>query len=126
MKIAFVSDDHSNISAHFGRALYYEIFTLEDGQVTAHETINRAEMIAPRPGMLTVDSGHEQHNHDHNAMIAPIEDCQVLVAGGMGQGAHISLQESDIQPILTDIKDIQLALAAFLAGTIANIPARLH
>jgi predicted Fe-Mo cluster-binding NifX family protein len=126
MKIAFVSDDHNSISAHFGRALYYEIYTLEDGQVTGHETINRSETLAARPGTLTAAGDNNHHNHDHNAMIAPIEDCQVLVAGGMGQGAHISMQESDIQPILTDLKDIQLALSAFQAGTITNIPTRLH
>jgi len=40
-------------------------------------------------------------------MIAPIADSQVLLARGMGMGAHVSLREHGIQPIITDIPDIQ-------------------
>ena len=32
MKIAVVTDDHQTISAHFGRAMYYEVFTVVDGK----------------------------------------------------------------------------------------------
>jgi predicted Fe-Mo cluster-binding NifX family protein len=126
MKIALVTDDHQTISAHFGRAQFYEIFTLEAGQVTNRETIARSF-----PQMLTVGAGHEPegehpHQHDHNAMITPIADCQALLTRGMGRGAHLSLQEHDIQPIITDIHEIQAAVEAYLAGTIVDHPERLH
>jgi predicted Fe-Mo cluster-binding NifX family protein len=34
MKIAVVTDDHLTISAHFGRAVFYEVFTISEGKVT--------------------------------------------------------------------------------------------
>ena len=34
MKIAAVTDDGKTISAHFGRARYYVVVTVEDGKVT--------------------------------------------------------------------------------------------
>lgn len=37
MKIAFITDDDRTISAHFGRARYYAVLTVEDGKVTARE-----------------------------------------------------------------------------------------
>ena len=126
MKIAVVTDDHQTISAHFGRAQYYEIFTIEAGKVTNRETIVRSF-----PQALAVDAGHEaegehHHQHDHNAMITPIADCQALLTRGMGRGAHLSLQEHDIQPIITDILEIQAAVDAYLAGTLNDHPERLH
>ena len=126
MKIAIVTDDHQTISAHFGRAQFYEIFTIEAGKVTNRETIARSF-----PQALAVGAGHESegehhHQHDHNAMITPIADCQALLTRGMGRGAHLSLQEHDIQPIITDILEIQAAVDAYLGGTLVNHSERLH
>ena len=105
MKIALVTDDHETISAHFGRAKFYEIFTIEAGRITARESIARTiqQIISPA---LEHDTTEKHHTHDHNAMILPIADCEVLLARGMGTGAHLSLQEHGIQPIITDIHDL--------------------
>ena len=126
MKIAIVTDDHQTISAHFGRAQFYEVFTIDAGNVTARETLVRSNTQ-----IVAVGSGHEpegehHHHHDHNAMMTPISDCQVLLAGGMGMGAHLSLKEHGIQPIITDVREIQAAVDAFLAGTLVDHMERLH
>ena len=124
MKIAIVTDDHKTISAHFGRAQFYEIFTIEAGRVTACESLARSN-----PQVITVDGGQEAaggHHHDHNAMIEPISDCQVLLTRGMGMGAHVSLKEHGIQPLITDIQEIQAAVDAYLAGTLVDHQERLH
>ena len=42
LKIAIVSDDHQAISAHFGRAQFYEIFTIDAGKITNRETVSRS------------------------------------------------------------------------------------
>lgn len=124
MKIAVVTDDHQTISAHFGRAQYYEIFTIEAGKITNRETVARSF-----PQVVAVGAQHSAEggrHHDHNAMITPITDCEALITRGMGHGAHISLQENDIQPIITDIQDIQKAVDAYLTGTIVDHPEKLH
>jgi predicted Fe-Mo cluster-binding NifX family protein len=136
MKIAIVSDDHQTISAHFGRAQFYEVFTIDADKVTTRKTLVRSnpQVIAAlrsNPQIVTVGSGHEpegehHHHHDHNAMITPISDCQVLLAGGMGMGAHLSLKEHGIQPIITDIHEIQTAVDSYLAGTLVDHMERLH
>jgi predicted Fe-Mo cluster-binding NifX family protein len=54
MKIAVVSDDLKTISAHFGRAQYYLIYTIEDGKVIGQET--RA-----KPGHNQFVSEHHEH-----------------------------------------------------------------
>jgi len=126
MKIAVVTDDHQTISAHFGRAQFYEVFTIETGKITAHETFTKDNHKVVALGVQPEPNTGHQHQHDHNAMIAPIADCQALLTRGMGMGAHASLKEHGIQPIITDIREIQAAVDAYIAGTLVDHPERLH
>jgi predicted Fe-Mo cluster-binding NifX family protein len=59
-------------------------------------------------------------------MIGAIEDCDVLLARGMGRGAYIALEEADIKPIVTDIGAIEEAVQAYLDGEIVDHTERLH
>lgn len=126
MKIAIVTDDHLTISAHFGRAQFYEIFTIESGKVLSREIVSRSFPQTVPVGKAPEPEGEHHHHHDHNAMITPIADCLALITRGMGTGAYLSLQEHDIQPIITDIRDIELALDAYLAGKLIDHPEKLH
>jgi predicted Fe-Mo cluster-binding NifX family protein len=126
MKIAIVTDDHQTISAHFGRAQFYEVFTIESGKVTARETFIKDNHKVVTLGAQPESHDEHQHQHDHNAMIVPIADCNVLLTRGMGMGAHASLKEHGIQPIITDIHEIQAAVNAYIAGMLVDHPERLH
>jgi predicted Fe-Mo cluster-binding NifX family protein len=122
-KIAFVTDDGSTISAHFGRAMYYEICTIDGSTVVARERVPKSGHHAQS------QQGHadgHQHGHDHGSMISPITDCTVLVARGMGMGAHNALRAMGITPILADDQTIDTALEKYLAGALANNERRLH
>ena len=59
-------------------------------------------------------------------MFEAIPDCEIVLARGMGQGAHQGLEQRGIRPILTDIADIETAAQAVIDGTIENRPERLH
>ncbi len=130
MKIAVVTDDHNTISAHFGRAVYYEIFTISDGKVTGRESLAKPShnQFADEPH----DEPEFKHGEGpaaesrHARMFTPILDCQVLLAGGMGQGAYTSLIITGIHPILTDIRDIEQAVRDYLDGKLVNHTERLH
>ncbi len=132
MKIAVITDDFTTISAHFGRAEHYQVFTVENGLILSKENRSKAnhsqfaeqEMHTHQPG--------EGHGNDpasqrgHGAMMDTISDCQVLLARGMGTGARNALTSRGIRPILTDIHEIQPAVEAYLAGKIVDHPERLH
>ncbi|NKQ35741.1 MAG: dinitrogenase iron-molybdenum cofactor biosynthesis protein [Chloroflexi bacterium] len=126
MKIAVVTDDGAVVSAHFGQAAYLAVFTVEDGQVTEREMRDK-----PHHG-----ADHD-HHHDHNGgqhhggglfqQILPVlQDCQVLIGRGMGQPAFAKLQQAGIEPILTDIRDVDTAVQAYLDGAITSNPKRVH
>ena len=131
MKIAAISDDGVNISQHFGRAPLYVVLSVEDGKVVGRET-------RPKSGHHTfVAAEHlmapgERHGYDadsqskHASMAETIADCQVLLAGGMRWGAYESLKSYNIEPIVTDIENIDEAVQLYLVGRLHNLMDRLH
>ncbi len=82
MKIAVATDDGRTISAHFGRAAYYAILTIENGQITARAMVEKPVHHHHHHNDPHHEGGH--HHHDHHAMIDPIADCQVAIARGYG------------------------------------------
>jgi len=139
MKIAFVSDDGRTISQHFGRARYYVVVTVEDGQPIAWETRPRTLPHAQGHGHHHGHSGH--HDHDspsaghgmgpqaaerHAAMLEQLRDCQVLIAGGMGMGAYQNMSEAGLEVIATNMRSIEDAVRAYLDGTLVHQERRVH
>jgi len=133
MKLAFATADERTISRHFGRAPYYLVVTIDDGKIVGRECRDKANH-----GQFA----HEPHDHDHDShaghghgpaaqgrhaqMAATIGDCQVVVCGGMGNGAYLSLQERGLQPIVTDITSVDEAIEIYLKGGLVNRIDRLH
>ena len=136
MKIAVVTDDQETISRHFGRAQCYQVFTVEDGQVVQQELRSKLGHDQFQ------HEEHQEHEHDHDhahghgygqhsqdkhsRMMANIGDCQVLLAGGMGLGARASLEAIGVKPILTNVREIDAAVQAYLAGELEDQPKLLH
>ena len=132
MKIAAVSEDEINISQHFGRAPLYVVVTVENDKVvnketrdkTGHHTFAAHQHPNMAPG--------ERHGYDagsrvrHDSMAETISDCQVLLAGGMGWGAHEAMQSYNIEPVVTDVRNIDEAVQLYLAGKLPNLMERLH
>jgi predicted Fe-Mo cluster-binding NifX family protein len=138
MKIAAVMENDRIISPHFGRADHYLVVTVEDGKVTKRE-------IRPKVGhreFKSEPSEEPAHEHEHQQdqgrgfgpgkerrhaqMIATIDDCEVVLARGMGAGIYHNLQQAGIRPILTTVADIDEAVTTYLEGRLEDHPERLH
>ncbi len=132
MKIAVITDDGTTISQHFGRARYYLVVTVEDGRVLDQERRDKAghHTFVSQEGAGHAPSG--PHGFDaasrsrHGQMLATIQDCQAVLAGGMGLGMQHNLHEVGIRPVLTDIRDIQEAVHAFIEGRLTERPNLAH
>jgi predicted Fe-Mo cluster-binding NifX family protein len=124
MKIAVVSDDAQTIGANFRRAQYYLIYTIDYGKIIMRET-------RTRPGQKKVNGEKlEQHNEPHptaphsktrhSNIMDVIMDCDVLLIRGMGKDAYEDLKIRSIQPIITDIQEVQAAVEAYLSGNLID------
>jgi hypothetical protein len=76
------------VSEHFGRAPYYVVLTIEDGQIASTETRPKAghhSFVGEQHPLLAPG---ERHGYDagsqakHKTMAEVITDCQALLAGG--------------------------------------------
>ena len=131
MKIAAVSDDGVTISQHFGRAPFYVIVTVEGDKVVGKETREKSGHHTFAAHHADVKSG-EPHGYDagaqirHASMAETIADCQIMLAGGMGWGAYDSLKSNNIEPIVTDVENIDEAVKRYIDGELDNLMERLH
>lgn len=132
MKIAAVTEDGVTISQHFGRAPFYVVFTVENSKITSQEKRPKA---GHHHGSATCHDNHDScggHGHDagaesiHTTMAQTIDDCQVLIAGGMGWGAFESLKSRKIEPIVTNVESIDKAVKLYITGKLPNLMERLH
>lgn len=132
MKIAVVTDDGTTICQHFGRAQYYSVITIENGKVKGKEQRNKAGHHVAGVQHASQASHGERHGFDasaqasHAGMMANITDCQLLIAGGMGWGAHESLKQNGIESLITDVNNIDEAIQLYIQGKLPNLQERLH
>ena len=132
MKIAAITDDGKFISQHFGRAPYYLVLTVENGQIVAHELrdkLGHAHFAnqpheAEQPGQ---PHGVDASSHSkHLQMAEAIADCEALLCGGMGMGAYQSMVTCGIKPVVTEVREIDRAVMAYVEGEIVDRVDRLH
>ena len=74
----------------------------------------------------------QRHGYDagaqsrHATMAQAIADCQVLLAGGMGWGAFEGMKSYNIEPVVTDVTNIDEAIGLYLENKLPNLMDRLH
>jgi predicted Fe-Mo cluster-binding NifX family protein len=134
MKIAAITEDGKTISQHFGRAPYYLVATIENGQIIERELrdklghiqfANQPHEHEPEEAGQYHGMGADSHNK-HLRMAEAIADCEALLCGGMGMGAYQSMVTRGIKPVVTDIWDIDQAVMAYVDGKIVDQVHRLH
>ena len=132
MKIAVVTDDEITISQHFGRASLYVVYVVLDGKIASKEKrpkMGHSHFAVGESPHAAHGSGHgydAASQTKHASMAEAIADSQVLIAGGMGMGAYESMKSYNIDPIVTDVTNIDEAVKLYLEGKLPNLMARLH
>ncbi len=132
MKIAFVTDDGVTITQHFGRAGKYLVVEVEEGKEVSRD-------LRDKLGSMHLHQIEKEHNNDgirdHNSsaahskhvqMMGAIEDCDVVVCGGMGMGAFNSIASLGKDVFMTNTGDINDALKGYLAGELVNMSDLVH
>jgi predicted Fe-Mo cluster-binding NifX family protein len=106
------------IAPHFGMAEYYQVISIEAGKVVAKE-------MRPKPHHTVHPDAEQAQGHDHQDMLAPIRDCQVLLSGGMRTRAYEHVQAAGIQVMMT-VGRIDEAISQYIHGTLVSDPRRIR
>ena len=119
MKIAFVTDDGKNISRHFGRAPFFLVIEVVNGEVKGRELRSK---VGHREFHGEEGSGSAGHgfgplaDKKHEAMLKAALDCDVIIAGGMGYGAYKFFTSKGKKVIVTEETEVDRALTLMLEG----------
>ena len=111
MKIAVVSDDGKLVSQNFDNAQFYVVITVEDRKMTRCELRHKLA---------------DSHFNQQNNPTIDINDCEVVLCGGMGRKIYESLEARKIDPVMTDINTVGLALRTYLDGNLVSQAWRVH
>ncbi len=112
MKIAVASQNRREITEHAGRCRKFWIYEIENGTIANKELLELAK---------------EQSFHDSTPYEpSPLDDMQVLIAGGMGTGLVHRLENMNIEPLITTETNPDKAVEDYLKGTLVTRPAESH
>ena len=134
MKIAVITEDGKTISQHFGRAPYYLVFTVEEGEIVEQELRDKVghRQFAQEPHDHDAENDPRGHGFSadsemkHARMIASIQDCEAIIVRGMGRGAYLAMEQANIRPFVTDLADAEEAVKAYMGGTLEDHNDKLH
>ncbi|SET35872.1 Chromosome partitioning ATPase, Mrp family, contains Fe-S cluster [[Clostridium] polysaccharolyticum] len=102
LRIAVTTDDQDNVFQHFGSCEKFAIYEIQDGKLISKEYV------------ASTGSGHDELSQ----MMAD-NKINVLICGGIGQGAMMALFQNGIQVVPGQTGDINVAVSTFLDGGIA-------
>ena len=133
MKIAIITDDGESISQHFGRANFYAVLTIENGQIIQREMRDKlSHKHFANEAHEHSSEADQRHGFDptsqsrHGQMSETIADCEALICRGMGAGAYESMKERGIRPIVTNVAAIDEAALAYATGALVDHIEKLH
>lgn len=117
MKIAVTSQNRKTITGHAGKCRKFWLYELVGQHVQDKQLIELA----------ITQSFHEVAHTGAAARLAhPLDGINCLIAGGLGRGLQNRLKQQGIQAIATSETDPDRAVAAWLAGTLAEIEPEAH
>lgn len=112
MKIAVTSQNRKNVTEHAGRCRKFWVFSVEGNKVVGKQLLE-----LPKEQAFHDSSPHEPH---------PLDDIDILIAGGMGQGLMARLERRGIKSIVTKEDDPDTAVSLYLGDTLESEQPHRH
>ncbi len=106
MRIAVTSQNRRTVTDHAGRCRKFRIFEIQEGRVLRDSLLE-----LPREASLHETDGSQPH---------PLDDMDLLIAGGMGAGLRRRLAARGIEAVVTSETDPERAVHLWLAGELAD------
>ena len=121
-RIALPTDDGTTLCQHFGRAHYYEVVEIKDGEVVSTELRDKFAHVHDEEHHGESEASHEEI---HGRMTDAAHGCDVIIAGGMGGGAMNALTASGYTVMQTDMSNLDEIVESYRAGTFVNLAGKV-
>lgn len=117
-RVALATINGQTITKHFGHVKSFVVVEISDLQ-------EQRRFVATVDSPTTHDRG-KGRGQDHDSKLLWIEDCDTVVAGGMGAPMAARVLAAGFNLILTSETDIDKAIERFIDGTLHHEPDLAH
>ena len=118
MKIAVATIDGVSVSQHFGQSKGFVVFEVE-GKTLGTREFRTNNHTPHAQGLCNHDGdGHQHGAHSHTNILELLNDCDVVLCGGMGAGAAQALRSQGIEPVILAASSADEAATSYLSGTL--------
>jgi len=104
MKIAVTSQNRKAVTEHAGRCRKFWVFNIENNKIVKEKLLE-----LPKEQSFHDSSPNENH---------PLDDIDVLISGGMGQGLIKRLERKTIMGLITNESEPKRAVELYLNGSL--------
>ncbi len=123
MKIAVATTDGISLSQHFGQSKGFVVFEVEGTKIVSSEVRNNQD-TPHNEGICNHGDQQHQGAHGHQGILSLLQDCSVVLCGGMGAGAAQSLVANGLKPvIIPGVRSAHEAATAYVLGDATVAPA---
>lgn len=123
MKIAVSTEDGVLICGHLGHVSKFLVYGVDNGAIVSKELRSVTPVHSPRDHHQHGEHDHNRANHNgdhHGGLVGSISDVSAVLTNGAGGGMIAALKGAGIDPVVTSESDPDVAVMAYVAGTLAR------
>ena len=114
MKIAVSTEDGVSICGHLGHVSKFIVYEVNGNTITSKEL----RQVTPVHGPGEHHHDHNHHHGGHGGLVTSLSDCSTVITNGMGGPMAAALHGAGIDPVVTRESDPDVAVAAYLVGSL--------
>lgn len=122
MKIAIPTSDGIRISSNVHHIKGFKVFEIISGKIVDEVYITRTKAV--NNSIPSAENGNPgPQNHDGNlSMLSGIDDCQIVIANGVGKKMFEELVRAHKEVYITEASNVRGAINHFIRQTLRNHP----
>lgn len=139
LKIAIVTKNGESIVGTFGSSKYFKVYEIENNKIVNEDLrevyVDKADEEVPslisknnsgggmgKFSLTVVDASKDKHMK----IAKSISDCQVVIARGMCANAWDSVEQFNMEPIITTNSNFEQTVHEYLNNTLENHKDKIH
>lgn len=123
MKIAVSTEDGTQVCGHLGHVSKFLVYEVDNSAIVSKEIRSVTPVHSPQEHRHHGEHNHSeaQHNGDHHGgLVGSLSDVSVVITNSAGGGMLAALKGAGIDPVVTSENDPDVAVMAYVAGTLAR------
>jgi len=123
MKIAVSTADGVSVCGHLGHVSKFLIYEVDDNKIVSKELREVTPVHSGPHGHHEHHHGEHHHHHGgdhHGGLVGSVSDCKAVITNGAGGGMVAALSHAGIDPVITPETDPDVAVMAYIQGTITR------